>query len=210
MASDNTALLKTNRMVLKEWAVVVDALLTGEQLILLRKGGIHEGREGFRLAESQFFLYPTYEHESKDLVREEFHSRFDRVHSNRPETNRLLLPGYGTVEAVTPVGDLETVARLDRFHIWNRAYLEQRLEYKPDRPLYLVLLRAFRLPAPPEIEVLPDYAGCVSWVPLEMDLPVTSPEPALSDAEFGSRKRELETLLEQPFLDRPRTSESSR
>ena len=34
-------------MAFKEWAVVVDALLRGEQVIILRKGGLREGRGGF-------------------------------------------------------------------------------------------------------------------------------------------------------------------
>jgi len=31
----------------KEWQVIVDALAVGEQSLLLRKGGIAEGRGGF-------------------------------------------------------------------------------------------------------------------------------------------------------------------
>ena len=31
----------------KEWHVVVEALAAGEQILLLRKGGIAEGRGGF-------------------------------------------------------------------------------------------------------------------------------------------------------------------
>ncbi|MED5454303.1 MAG: DUF1802 family protein, partial [Verrucomicrobiota bacterium] len=33
----------------KEWAVVIDALGRGEQIIILRKGGIHEGKGGFQM-----------------------------------------------------------------------------------------------------------------------------------------------------------------
>jgi hypothetical protein len=34
------------RVAFKEWAVVVDALLRGEQTVLLRKGGLREGNGG--------------------------------------------------------------------------------------------------------------------------------------------------------------------
>ena len=36
------------RIAFKEWAMVVDALGRGEQIIILRKGGISEGRGGFK------------------------------------------------------------------------------------------------------------------------------------------------------------------
>jgi len=54
----------------KEWQVVCDALATGRQCIILRKGGIHEGRQGFSFAEEAFFLFPTRFHNQKDFVKE--------------------------------------------------------------------------------------------------------------------------------------------
>jgi hypothetical protein len=46
----------------KEWQVVCDALASGRQSIILRKGGIHEGREGFSFGEELFYLFPTRFH----------------------------------------------------------------------------------------------------------------------------------------------------
>src|ERR1700704_2034341 len=53
----------------KEWALVCEALGRGEQTILLRKGGIAEGREGFGFRHSEFFLFPTFFHEQVVKVR---------------------------------------------------------------------------------------------------------------------------------------------
>ena len=53
----------------KEWAVVCDALGRGEQTILLRKGGIAEGRNGFGFHHAEFFLIPTFFHEQVVKVR---------------------------------------------------------------------------------------------------------------------------------------------
>ena len=41
---------------LKEWAVNVRALSEGEQLLTLRKGGIHENGRAFALDHDRFFL----------------------------------------------------------------------------------------------------------------------------------------------------------
>src|SRR5687768_11757609 len=37
------------RTAFKEWAIIVDALARGDQILILRKGGISEGREGFQI-----------------------------------------------------------------------------------------------------------------------------------------------------------------
>ena len=48
-----------NQIAFKEWAVVCAALASGQQSLILRKGGIHEGRDGFRVAHREFWLFPT-------------------------------------------------------------------------------------------------------------------------------------------------------
>ena len=53
----------------KEWAIVCEALGCGEQSIILRKGGIAEGREGFSFRHAEFFLFPTYFHEQVEKTR---------------------------------------------------------------------------------------------------------------------------------------------
>ena len=73
----------------KEWAVTVRALAEGEQLLTLRKGGIREPNKHFALEHDRFFLYPTFDHQRNDLVRE----------SHQPELRRAL------EEGVWPDGD---------------------------------------------------------------------------------------------------------
>ena len=67
----------------KEWAVTVRALAEGEQLVTLRKGGIREPDKHFSLDHERFFLYPTFDHQRRDLVRE----------SHQPELRRALEEG---------------------------------------------------------------------------------------------------------------------
>src|SRR5680860_751649 len=54
----------------KEWAVTVRALAEGEQLLTLRKGGIREEHKHFEIEHDRFFLYPTFDHQRNDLVRD--------------------------------------------------------------------------------------------------------------------------------------------
>ena len=67
----------------KEWAVTVRALAEGEQLITLRKGGIREENKHFEIEHDRFFLYPTFDHQRNDLVRQ----------SHLPELARALEEG---------------------------------------------------------------------------------------------------------------------
>ena len=45
---------------LKEWAIVCKALEEGRQVLLLRKGGIMEYRQGFEVKHNNFLLFPTF------------------------------------------------------------------------------------------------------------------------------------------------------
>ena len=63
----------------KEWAVTVRALAEGEQLLTLRKGGIREENKHFELEHERFFLYPTFDHQRNDLVRESHHPELRRA-----------------------------------------------------------------------------------------------------------------------------------
>ena len=53
----------------KEWKLVCDAMERGEQSIILRKGGISEGKHGFQWLHQRFFLFPTYFHEQTTQLR---------------------------------------------------------------------------------------------------------------------------------------------
>ena len=47
----------------KEWALVCEALGSGEQSVILRKGGIAEGKSGFGFDYNEFYLFPvSYTH----------------------------------------------------------------------------------------------------------------------------------------------------
>ena len=63
----------------KEWAVTVRALAEGEQLLTLRKGGIREESKHFEIEHERFFLYPTFDHQRNNLVRQSHHPELRRA-----------------------------------------------------------------------------------------------------------------------------------
>ena len=96
----------------KEWAVTVRALAEGEQLLTLRKGGIREENKHFEIEHDRFFLYPTFDHQRNDLVRE----------SHMPELGRALEEGVWPdgeppLEALTVDGGIPQPDRV-RIRAW--------------------------------------------------------------------------------------------
>ena len=152
---------------LKEWAVTLTALDRGQQVLLLRKGGIHEEGREFRVLHPQFFLYPTYEHQREDLLKPGWHPLLQDVLASPPPPDTILLTHFAQVHKVIEVQDQEKVDALSPFYIWATSYAEKRLHWKPRKPLSVLLVRVFRLAAPQAIPFLPAYAGCKSWVPLQ-------------------------------------------
>lgn len=181
----------TNTVALKEWAVVVAAMARGSHALLLRKGGLADPDETFELQHREFFLFPTFEHQQRDQVRPEFHPLFDEVVAHPPPAGQVQLPLYAGVAGSWRVPSAEALHGFEALHIWTPGFLAMRLAYKPEIPTLAVLVRVYRLPAPPTIPNLPTYAGCKSWVPLAEPVPIEGAVPVMDNVAF---RRALERL----------------
>ena len=178
---------------LKEWASVCQAIDAGRQIILLRKGGIYESAGEFEVEHPTFVFFPTFLHQSLDQLKPDFHDGFQR-HTAEPAKITLSLAGH-----VTDVHQLkcrEQMDELDDQHIWAPPLLDMRFNYRPENPLYLLVVRAYRLQTPVTIENTPAYAGCKSWVPLEQPIPITNAQPVLTDTDFQTKRQVIRARLE--------------
>ncbi len=153
---------------LKEWAVVCKALERGRQTILLRKGGIMEYRRGFEVKHNDFFLYPTFEHQSKEYLQQDYLSELDIVLQDRPKDNKNKITTFANAVEVKETNDGEILRRLGKFHIWNEHYVNIRLNYNPKKPMSVIILRVHRMIPPLQIEIEPEFAGCKSWIPIHL------------------------------------------
>jgi len=159
---------------LKEWAVVCDLLLEGGQTILLRKGGIHEtaGPGKFEIEHRRFLLFPSWLHQKPAALKPALR---DRVTIFGQEPAEFSFRGLGEVGGVWRVKDRVSFDQLDDLHGYAPAQIDMRFAYKPENPLYLVAVRAYRLRQPVTVKNGPEYGGCRSWVPL-------APSDAVDDA----------------------------
>ncbi len=170
---------------LKEWASVCHALETGRQILLLRKGGIHETAGEFELEHPEFLLFPTYLHQNIRMLKASEHAAFTPL-SAEPE--KITLSALGVATDIIRLGSRRQMDALDDAHIWTPPLIDMRFAYRPENPLYLLLVRAYVLSQAVTIDNTPDYAGCKSWVPLTQAIDTTGATPAITDGDYERRK----------------------
>lgn len=206
--------IDTTTGALKEWAVVCKALEEGRQVILLRKGGIMEYRQGFEVKHTDFFLYPTFEHQSKESLQPNYANKLDIVLQNAPVNNRNRITSCAAVVLVKEITNKSVLERLEKYHIWNEQYINVRFSYNPKRPLNVVVLRVYKMNTPIEVDVKPELAGCKSWVPVQLllsdtklqqeydhqsgsGIDIVKPDckPVFNDSDFTEIVTELQEVL---------------
>ena len=182
------------KIALKEWAVVIEAMAAGHQIFLLRKGGIAEASAGFEPSfeprRREFLFFPTWEHQHLDSVRPEFHRFFSEITEPDPENLEIRYMGRVTDILVAPRSH-PRIDHLNPHHIWTEACVDKRYEYRPGLPLFIVIVRLFRLSEPRRIPLERRYAGCRSWVELCEDVPTDSLEPVIDDTRFDLLRNQL-------------------
>jgi len=179
----------------KEWAVIVHALLVGEQVIDVRKGGLHEDGRHFDLQSTRFWLYPTAEHQKADLLKEPYRHWIDLA-SAAPVGEAIRIDGWADVDHAAEITEPDQLDALASKLIWTPEYAQSRLGWKRRDPLWVLVLRVHRLLEPITVPWSDAYGGCTSWVELDglHDDPESVPsELALSDVAFEGR---LKGILE--------------
>lgn len=184
----------TTTHTLKEWSVAVDALERGKTIMLLRKGGIKEEGNRFKVTYNQILLYPTYEHQQPNLLKAEYASQVTPVTSGwHPETVRI--SSWAEITDILMVSDESAVAKLLPFHIWNEQFVSDRLRWKPRQSLFILLLRTYRLPHAQLISYRTEYGGCRSWIDLAETISLGGIVPVLDDTTYTQQANQIRNLL---------------
>lgn len=186
-------------LALKEWSIICKALEDGNQTILLRKGGILEYKKGFEIRQKSFLLFPTLEHQAEEYLQSKYLQNYDlllggnKSQDIQNKTNTLLV--FARIEAIQEFHDHERLPELEKYHIWNEKYVNMRMNYNPKKPMNALLLRVYKLPQPILIDINPEWAGCKSWIDIDIaekygnqfgSIPkmFDQSEPVIKDKEF--------------------------
>ncbi|QTN31366.1 DUF1802 family protein [Akkermansiaceae bacterium] len=151
----------------KEWQVVCDALASGRQSILLRKGGIHEGRAGFSFAHERFYLFPTKFHAQAGYVREG-----DFTPEREWQVgDSLRITHHAVASFAVTLTDWAQLEALGPYHIYTEETLRERFDWEgkgmASGSIHLALVRVSKLESPLELTYEKRFGGCRSWLELE-------------------------------------------
>jgi hypothetical protein len=184
------------RVAFKEWAVVVDALLRGEQTVILRKGGLREARGGFRVEHPEFLLFPTLFHQQRESVLPAAQARYDKIAPHFPPAETLRLEGFARVVAWRRLDSPAAARPLRGLHILRDEVVAGRFDWGADKRIHALAVRVFRLDAPVELPMLPAYGGCKSWIELAEDFSIAGARPVLDEAAFAGKLELFQKALE--------------
>ena len=173
----------------KEWALVCEALGRGEQTIILRKGGIAEGRDGFAFKHREFFLFPTLFHEQVEKT------RLVEAMLPEPREGEIAIEFFAKLEFSAVVTSWEMASALEPFHVLRTEVVRERFEYKEAPGIHVAFVRVFRLSTPWILSELPAYGGCRSWVNLPVLREAIGRKAVLGDAEHQDRTERVKKIL---------------
>jgi hypothetical protein len=184
----------------KEWHVIVEALGAGEQILILRKGGIAEDRGEFSVKAGKFWLFPTHFHEQLAKTKPTAAKWFGfvggvpspRNHSTLNEATHAHLHYFAEIVRQAFLSDWAAVIRLDAFHFWSEATIRERFDWARPPGLHAFAVRVRRLKQPIVLDVTPEMSGCKSWIDLPVDFAAHVSEPVLDDEDFNRQLSELE------------------
>jgi hypothetical protein len=177
---------------LKEWATVIKALESGDQTVLLRKGGILETTSGFKVENKKFALYPTYEHQENTSLKSQFYRYLADVREQKPRESFNRITSYAEVLAENDVSSIQKIEELSKFHIWSDSYMVERMNWMPQNSMTALFLKVYKV-TPVEIPILPEYQGCKSWI--ELNVNIEAGKSVLNEADLEQQLSEFRRIV---------------
>jgi hypothetical protein len=166
----------SNHTALKEWSTVIESLDRGEQVILIRKGGIADPK--FGLDASEFYLYPTYFHQG-----ESDHRPFVEITHWCESARTWTLRDIDALHRLAPLVSIPVET------------LEARYRFRPDQALHIIGVRVYRLRRPAEVRFRDEYEGCRSWLSVDDEIDVEGSTAVLSEAALNAKLASIDSLL---------------
>lgn len=165
-----------NHTSLKEWASVIDALGSGDQIVLIRKGGLAD--QTFGVEAARFYLFPTNYHDAGGA-----------------EPSHVRITHWAEVLKTWQIRDGELLQRLEPLTVLDRDTINTRYRFRPDQAINVIAVRAYRLARPAEVVMKPEYAGCRSWVSIDEEIDIDGSLPALGEEAMRARIAAIDALL---------------
>ncbi len=173
----------------KEWNSVVEALGRGEQMVILRKGGIIEDEGDFIPKEKEFILFPTFTHERPELLKKFFKP-------DEPiDRDKVVIKYWADTVLAKRLEDEKKVLALSPYHIWKDEVVLERFHRWGKDEVWCLFVRVYKLSSPVLVDMSQDYAGCKSWIQLNLSIDVSNSYPVIPDDVFERRLDEIGSIF---------------
>jgi hypothetical protein len=173
----------------KEWALVCEALGHGRQSIIVRKGGIAEGRAGFSFQHQEFYLFPTWFHEQPAKV------RVSDIVTPEERAGEIEIQYFAKLETARVITSWPVAEALAPLHILQPDVVRERFEYEDAPGVHVAFVRVFRVLPAWTLASEKRFGGCRSWVDLPDAPKSLRLEPVLSDAGHEQRRSEFLAIV---------------
>ena len=148
------------RVGFKEWSFVCQAIADGRQTIIIRKGGIAEGRDGFDFGTASFFFFRRFSTNSWSR------RRLPDAVVPEPLPDEIEIRYFVNSRRVARGDGWEEVRALAPFHILQESVVRERFDYEEAPGVHVAFVRVFRVVYAVAFSRSPRYGGCRSWVEL--------------------------------------------
>jgi len=172
----------SNHTALKEWASVIDALGSGAQIVLIRKGGLAD--QSFGVEAQRFYLFPTNYHDAGGL-----------------EPSHVRITHWAEAVKTWQFKDAAMLPRLESLTILDSEAIETRYRFRPDQAINVIAVRTYRLANPVDVIMKPEYSGCRSWVSVDEEIDIESSVAALSEDTLDAQINAIDMLLTEPVAE---------
>ncbi|CAN5745258.1 DUF1802 family protein [soil metagenome] len=182
----------------KEWTFVCEALGQGQQTLILRKGGIHEGKGGFHFQHDNFWLFPTGFHTQAAQLRW-MPANAEEVTVPQDEARESVhIRYFAKLHQLWKVTDWDKVAALEPLHVWKDEVVRERFAWNEESCLHIALVRVYRLEHLWTFPYQPGYGGCRSWVKLpgEAHILESTLTPVLTDEAWEKQAAQIRKILD--------------
>ena len=153
----------------KEWIAVCEALGRGAQDVIIRKGGIHEGRGGFEFTHDSFYLFPTLFHKQLSQLKEEAHEWMTTTQKKQWNLGDIVPVKYRcTLELSELLTDWEAVLKLSDRHVYTEDLVRERFDWEGKGMaagcINVAYVKTEVLVEPIEVTYSKSHGGCRSWI----------------------------------------------
>ena len=92
------------------------------------------------------------------------------------------------------ITSMEIVDRLSEFHVWSDTYIQERRNWKPDKPFKAIFLKTFKIPEI-KLPLNSNFQGCKSWVEINSNFDPS--ELVLNESKIQTRLEKFRSIVNE-------------